>query len=149
MSYPTIKLNLFLEKDFIKVRSCSLATGLKILSKKIPISILNKQQKERDILTIGINIVSKETITYMNNKYIGHKGSTDVISFTYDDNILYGEIFVCPYTVSKNAKAFGVTFCNELYRVIIHGILHVLGFNHSKAMFAKQEQLLDNVLSNM
>ncbi len=54
---------------------------------------------------------------------------TDVLSFDYDDS---GEIVICLSQVKKNARNFNSTFKKELARVLIHGILHLLGFNHEK-----------------
>ena len=131
-------LKIVFEKDFKGLKRCKISKFLELAGEAIspPSPIL-------------INIVSKQTIETVNNKYMGRRGATDVISFRYDDKDILGEIYISPYIVKRNAKRFKQRFCIELYRVIIHGILHVLGYNHSKKMFALQEKILDNVINKL
>jgi rRNA maturation RNase YbeY len=66
----------------------------------------------------------------MNKLYLNHDYFTDIITFDYSDgNIVSGDLFISIDTVYDNAKKFGVTFEQELLRVVIHGVLHLLGFN--------------------
>ena len=66
----------------------------------------------------------------VNRKYLNHDYYTDIITFDYrEGDILSGDIFISLNTVRSNAKEFGVTFKDELHRVIVHGVLHLIGFN--------------------
>ena len=66
----------------------------------------------------------------INVKYLNHDFFTDVISFDYSENkIIKGDVFVSVDRVKENASTFGVSFNDELFRVIIHGVLHLCGFN--------------------
>lgn len=68
----------------------------------------------------------------INSKYLNHKHHTDVITFNYNENnIINGDVFIGLNTVQENSKIFNVDFSNELKRVIIHSVLHLLDYNDS------------------
>jgi rRNA maturation RNase YbeY len=78
--------------------------------------------------------IDDERIVECNRQYLGHDYYTDVITFDYDDdyeeeNIIGGDIVISLDTIRTNAEKFGKTYEDELYRVIIHGILHLCGIN--------------------
>ncbi len=84
----------------------------------------------RRIGEIGYMFVSDEKILEVNNQYLGHDYYTDVITFDYDeDDVLNGDIVISLNTVSSNAELFHKSFDDELHRVLIHGILHLVGIN--------------------
>ena len=71
---------------------------------------------------------SDKKIRELNNEYLSHDYFTDIITFDYTENgLIAGDIFISVDTVHSNAIKYGVPFGNELYRVIIHGILHLCG----------------------
>ena len=73
---------------------------------------------------------SDEHILKMNREYLRHDYYTDIITFDYTaENRISGDIFISLDTVSSNAEKFGVSYGDELHRVIIHGILHLCGIN--------------------
>ena len=79
---------------------------------------------------IGYLFVDDEKILEVNREYLGHDYYTDVITFDYDeDDTVSGDIVISLDTVRSNAQLFGKTYEEELYRVIIHGILHLCGIN--------------------
>ena len=66
----------------------------------------------------------------MNKKYLNHKTHTDIITFDYtSDNKLEAEFFVSFWAINKSAEAYSQTVENELLRVIVHGVLHCMGYN--------------------
>ncbi|MBF1456933.1 rRNA maturation RNase YbeY [Prevotella nigrescens] len=84
----------------------------------------------RKVGEIGYMFVNDEKILEVNNEYLGHDYYTDVITFDYcEGNILNGDIVISLDTVRSNAEKFGKTYEDELYRVIIHGVLHLCGIN--------------------
>ncbi len=84
----------------------------------------------RRIGEIGYMFVSDEKILEVNNQYLGHDYYTDVITFDYDeDDVLNGDIVISLNTVRSNAELFHKSFDDELHRVLIHGILHLVGIN--------------------
>ena len=84
----------------------------------------------------------------INRQYLKHDYYTDVISFDYcEDNVISGDIFISVDTVASNAKEYGVSFEKELERVMIHGVLHFVGYNDKAEdeipiMRAKENQYL-------
>ena len=79
---------------------------------------------------VGYMFVNDEKILEINNEYLGHDYYTDVITFDYDeDDVVNGDIVISLDTVRTNAELFDKAFEDELYRVIIHGILHLCGLN--------------------
>lgn len=84
----------------------------------------------RRIGEVGYMFVNDEKILEVNNEYLGHDYYTDVITFDYDEgDIVNGDIIISLDTVRTNAEKFGKQYEDELYRVIIHGILHLCGIN--------------------
>lgn len=88
--------------------------------------ILSENKKEGDINYI---FCDDDYILEINKQYLDHDYYTDIISFDYSvGNELHGDIFVSIDRVRENADDFNVTFDEELKRVIIHGILHYVGY---------------------
>lgn len=84
----------------------------------------------RKIGEVGYMFVDDEKILEVNNEYLGHDYYTDIITFDYDEgDIINGDIVISLDTVCTNAERFGKSYEEELYRVIIHGILHLCGIN--------------------
>ena len=79
---------------------------------------------------IGYMFVGDEQILAVNREYLGHDYYTDIITFDYDEgDVINGDIVISLDTVRSNAEQLGKTYEEELYRVIIHGILHLCGIN--------------------
>ena len=95
-------------------------------------SVAAKYQKTVD--SISYIFCSDEKILEVNKQYLQHDYYTDIITFDYTENsdIISGDIFVSIDRVKDNAKEFKVTFEEELRRVLIHGILHLLGYPDKK-----------------
>ncbi len=73
---------------------------------------------------------SDEKILEVNKQYLQHDYYTDIITFDYtEEGIISGDLFISLDTVRTNAEQFHATYDSELYRVIIHGILHLCGIN--------------------
>ena len=86
--------------------------------------------EKREIGYLNFIFCSDRYILKMNKKYLNHDYFTDVITFNYnEDKILNGDIFISKDTVLYNSEKFNVLFENELNRVMIHGVLHLIGYN--------------------
>ena len=73
---------------------------------------------------------SDEKILEVNRQYLQHDYYTDIITFDYcEGKRLSGDLFISLDTVRTNAEQFGASYETELHRVIIHGILHLVGIN--------------------
>lgn len=84
-------------------------------------------EKNKKELELSIALVGQTRIKELNKKYRKKNKATDVLSFNYDGS---GEVVICLQAVKKNAKRYNSTFKKELVRVLTHGILHILGYNH-------------------
>lgn len=79
---------------------------------------------------VTYNFCNDERILYYNRQFVKHDYYTDVITFDYDSaGMVSGDIVISLDTVRSNAEKFGVSYDNELLRVIIHGILHLCGID--------------------
>lgn len=86
---------------------------------------------EEDVLGGPLNFIfcSDEYLYEMNMEYLQHDTYTDVITFPMSDEHVEGDIFISIDRVADNAKDLGITFERELHRVMIHGVLHLLGYD--------------------
>jgi len=103
---------------------------LKGLVKKV----LEGENKEEAGLSIAL--VGQGRIRELNKKYRGKNRATDVLAFPGDG---LGEIVICLREVKKNAKRYRSNSEKELARVLIHGILHLLGYDHEKSEQAAEK----------
>ncbi len=110
-----------------------------------------KNYFELNISSLTINFVSSEEIKKINIDYLDHHYSTDIITFNYDGkkNLIDGEIFISSNDAEYNARKYNVSFDEEILRLVIHGILHLLGYDDKtqpqKIIMKKYEnQLLKN-----
>jgi len=99
--------------------------------KKWIIYIIEKEFK-KSVGDINFYFTDDTEILEINKKYLAHNYYTDIITFNYcTENSISGDIVISVDTVKTNAKDYNVTFENELHRVIVNGILHLLGFDDS------------------
>ena len=79
---------------------------------------------------IGIIFCSDNYILDVNMKYLQHDYFTDIITFDYcEEDVLSGDLFISIDSVRDNASYYGTEFEDELNRVIVHGILHLVGYD--------------------
>jgi probable rRNA maturation factor len=81
----------------------------------------------------------------VNKKFLNHDYYTDIITFDYNEsNIVSGDFIISIDRVKENALIHKCTFHIELYRVIIHGVLHLLGFSDKTEIKQKKMRELEN-----
>lgn len=103
----------------------------------------------RRIGNINIIFCSDNYILDVNMKYLSHDYFTDIITFDYcEGNILSGDLFISIDSVRENAIFYKTDFKEELNRVIVHGVLHLIGYDdHSeedvKVMREKENYYLE------
>jgi len=96
---------------------------------------------------IAIVLVSATAMAKLNEKYLGHPGPTDVITFDFSQpNLapLNGEIIVCVDEAILQSRQYGTLWKSELVRYIIHGVLHLLGHNDAKTVDRKRMKRAEN-----
>jgi len=120
---------------------------------------------------VSLLFVDEPTIAELNERFLGQEGPTDVLSFPLDDEPLgpgrqpdaggtgpgepiedeppdlLGDVVVCPIVASQNAERDGVTYDDELALLVVHGTLHLLGWDHeaddeAAVMEAREAELL-------
>ena len=108
----------------------------------------------------SVSLIDEDHMHQMNKEFRNIDDSTDILSFAAEDEEdgftfisagrrkrVLGDILICPQILSRNAASFGVTENEELRRLLIHGVLHLSGDNHStndpsEPMLMKQEAVL-------
>lgn len=99
----------------------------------------------RRVGEVGYMFVNDDKILEVNREYLGHDYYTDVITFDYDeDDVVSGDVVISLDTVASNANLFNKTYEDELYRVIIHGILHLCGINDKGPGEREQMEAAEN-----
>lgn len=106
---------------------------------------------------INVVITGRTPMKAMNSQFRGKDTATDVLSFPLDEKPI-GEIWLCPAVINENAKFYDQPLKHELLRVLIHGILHLAGFDHQgsfreddgtkEKMYEIQEKILSHVLDS-
>ena len=111
-----------------------------------------RREGVRDAL-LSIAFVSDRRIAALNRTHLGHAGPTDVISFGFAPvaarGVVVGDVYIAPAVARRNAAAHGGGVREELMRLVVHGVLHVLGHDHPEdetryesPMWRRQERLL-------
>lgn len=103
--------------------------------------------KEHGRIPSKINIIfcSDEYMLNLNREHLNHDYFTDIITFSYNDkNIISGDIFISIERVNENSGIYKVSVNEELKRVIIHGILHLIGFEDSTKEEKNQMRNMEN-----
>ena len=119
----------------------------------VALAVLNAERVSDAMVSIAL--VTGPRIARLNREHLGHAGPTDVISFTLKPNgkgkrgPIVGDVYIAPSVARENARRFGGRVREELERLVIHGTLHVLGYDHPEGaartaspMWQRQEQLL-------
>jgi len=126
-----------------------------------------KGEKIKKEVNLSLAFIGSGRMRKLNRKYRGKNRVTDVLAFP-ESEVLFekfkigplqkikglGEIVICLREVKKNAKRFNSTFEKELANVLIHGLLHLLGYDHeknekeAKKMQQKQQKYLEQILKS-
>lgn len=96
----------------------------------------------RRLGAINIIFCSDNYILDVNMKYLQHDYFTDIITFDYcEKDVLSGDLFISIDSVRENAQFYGTEFADELNRVMVHGLLHLIGYDdHSEADISVMRQ---------
>lgn len=98
-----------------------------ILKKHINSLIDNEIKKCGDVVII---FCSDNYLLEMNRQYLDHDYYTDIITFDYvENNVISGDLFISYDRIKENAKKLEIELVKELYRVVFHGVLHLVGYN--------------------
>ena len=101
---------------------------------------------------VGIVFVSKEVLQDYNKQYRNQNYYPDILSFSSDEQGYLGDILLCKEIIIIQAKKYKVSVNEEILRLIIHGLMHLLGYTHegydiSQVMLRKQEKFLQKIMN--
>lgn len=113
------------------------------------------------LLHLSVVLTDHDTVRRLNRSYLDHDYNTDVLSFSLrdgpdpnhlaaDDNAVEGEVYVDLDTAAERHANFDTSFDREAYRYVIHGVLHLVGYDDAtesarKTMRQKEDQYLDAI----
>jgi probable rRNA maturation factor len=106
---------------------------------------------ERAPGAVGVLVTGDAEIRRINKRHLGHDYATDVISFGLGEKGTAGDLVVSADTARSTAKELGLPYREELARYLVHGTLHLLGYDDvtpakKKVMFRRQEAHLKKIL---
>jgi probable rRNA maturation factor len=145
------------------------AVDLRFLRRIVHALLLELLRQEA--FELSICLVASAEMTRVNEAFLGHKGSTDVITFDYGESALptcgrrsrtaphklqksprslLGEVLICVPDVLAQAPQFGTTWQNELIRCMVHGVLHLRGYNdHTSSGRRRMKREEDGLLHQL
>tara|TARA_B100001758_G_scaffold61906_1_gene51451 strand:+ start:21 stop:434 length:414 start_codon:yes stop_codon:yes gene_type:complete len=104
--------------------------------------LISEKKTEGDIVLI---FCSDQYLLEINKKHLNHDYYTDIITFDYCvEKIVSGDLYISIDRVKENSKIFNESFINELNRVVIHGVLHLCGYNDKTEADQKIMRNLEN-----
>jgi probable rRNA maturation factor len=125
-----------------------------------PVSVVRLRHIARAVLEhhlkcpcyeLGVHLVAAAEMARVNEQFLAHAGSTDVITFDHAEpssgGALYGELFICLDDAVAQAREYGTSWPEEVVRYLIHGLLHLRGYDDRKSrarlqMKREEERLL-------
>ncbi len=128
--------------------------------KQIVFFVLEKLKKNQ--AAVSVHLIGDKKMKRMNSDYRGKDKVTDVLSFVLHDDsydygfsikneaIDYGDIFICIPQIKRQAIEYDVSFQEELTRMLVHGVLHLFGYDHvrprdAKKMMPLQEKMVSQL----
>ncbi len=129
--------------DKEKIQFASLSIPFSLDQQEKYISTLEKiiGDYKKNYSKIHYVFCSDDYLLELNKTHLQHDYYTDILTFPYNDDPIESDIFISIDRVKENAEEYGVSFENELSRVIVHGVLHLVGLNdHNKKDQEKMRQ---------
>lgn len=134
---------------------------------RVPLALERVQRLARGVLRaegvrtarVSIAFVSDRTMARLNRMHLGHRGATDVLAFGFAAPTratgLMGDVYIAPAVARHNASEWGVGVREELARLVVHGVLHVIGHDHptddgrtDSPMWRRQEGLIRRLVGS-
>lgn len=127
------------------------------LKRSLIVRVVGFLSKELGKNRISVVFVGSSKMRALNSKFRKKNYATDILSFPFDDLEVegLGELVICLPTIKKQAKKHGLSVDEELVYMIIHGYLHLLGYDHEKSerqaklMFRLQDRLFEKFLKRL
>ena len=110
------------------------------------------QHHQVEVDELAYIFTSDDHVLEINREYLSHDYFTDIISFPLSENPISGDIFISVDRVKDNAETLGISFLEELHRVMARGLLHFIGFDdHSEEDIQEmraQEEIAMKMMEN-
>lgn len=109
---------------------------------------------ERRRARMSVTFLGRDAMRRLNALYLGRDRPTDVISFglRHPGGELVGDVYVCPWVAAREARTRGIPVRQEVIRLLVHGTLHALGYDHPEgerrtrsAMWRRQERYVETL----
>jgi probable rRNA maturation factor len=119
------------------------------LVRRVVETVLRSERREA---LISVTFLGRDSMRRLNAEHKGHDRPTDVLTFALTDPTgrTVGDVYICPWVARQEAKERGISFREELIRLIVHGTLHALGRDHPEgsqrtrsAMWRRQERYVE------
>lgn len=110
---------------------------------------------EKQEASISVTFLGRDAMRRLNAEHKAHDYPTDVLTFALRDPAggVVGDVYVCPWVAAREARTRGIPVRHELMRLIVHGTLHTLGYEHPEgpgrtrsAMWRRQERYLEGLV---
>ena len=105
--------------------------------------ILEAEQKELDSITYVF--CKDEYLLSINQTYLKHDDFTDIITFPYNRNPVEGDVFISVERASENATTYKVELIDEIHRLLVHGLLHLVGYDDKDVASKEKMTSLENL----
>jgi probable rRNA maturation factor len=118
-----------------------------------------RAERVRDAM-ISVTFVTDDAMRMLNRRHLGRRGATDVIAFGLRDGgrngALIGDVYVAPDVARESVRQHGGTLREEIVRLVVHGVLHVVGYDHPESdrrvkspMWLRQERLVRRLMNRV
>ncbi len=132
------------------MKNLSVNSSYKFIEKRKIHSLVNSLSRTLDfkIQSLEVNFIGQKEILELNKTHLNHNYFTDIISFNYsgDKKLLDGEILISVDDALENAKKYKVSVKEEIFRLVIHGILHLIGYDDTSTSKKRKMKLMENKL---
>lgn len=115
--------------------------------------VLHKEKRKG---AVSVHVIGDTRMKTLNTLHRGKQKTTDVLSFATQEGFEslgddLGDIFISAPQIKRQAKRFGVSYADEFVRMLVHGVLHILGYDHiekreAQIMFKKQERYISHLV---
>lgn len=122
---------------------------LKVFNQLVRRGVLEKSRKTESLVLV---FLPKSQARKLNKQFRGKDYATDVLSFDAIEPGCFGELIFCPEVLKKQAVEHGLSYRDELCYMVLHGWLHLLGFEHenggkeAEKMYSLQDEIFESVL---